>query len=137
MAWPFGNNNSSFIDAGAYTMRGFDAANSGNAKNAIQDFIDAIKTEIAKMQTATDSTMDSALKGTSQQNRIKTYIADTIEELKKVSDFFTAFSNGIEQVGTNYDSQQQTINVNEVTDAKSATGYSGEQETTGVKPFSD
>ena len=54
MAWSFGNN-SSFIDAGAYTMRGFDSDNSGNAETAIQNFIDAIKTEITKMQSTTES----------------------------------------------------------------------------------
>ena len=71
MAWSFGNN-SSFIDAGAYTMRGFDSDNSGNAETAIQNFIDAIKTEITKMQSTTESMMNSALKGTAQQAKIST-----------------------------------------------------------------
>ena len=82
MAWPFGNN-SSFIDAGAYTMRGFDTDNSGNAETAIQNFIDAIKTEITKMQSTTESMMNSALKGTAQQAKISTYVQNTIDELKK------------------------------------------------------
>ena len=82
MAWSFGNN-SSFIDAGAYTMRGFDSDNSGNAETAIQNFIDAIKVEIAKMEQTTVSMMNSALKGTAQQNKIATYVQNTIDELNK------------------------------------------------------
>lgn len=136
MAWPFGNN-SSFIDAGAYTMRGFDTDNSGNAETAIQNFIDAIKTEIAKMQSTTESMMNSALKGTAQQAKISTYVQNTIDELNKVSDFFTAFITGIKQAGANYIGKQAGINVNEVTDAKSATGFTSDQEVSGVKPFSD
>ncbi len=136
MAWSFGNN-SSFIDAGAYTMRGFDSDNSGNAETAIQNFIDAIKVEIAKMEQTTVSMMNSALKGTAQQNKIATYVQNTIDELNKVSDFFTAFITGIKQAGANYIGEQAGINVNEVTDAKSATGFTSDQEVSGVKPFSD
>ena len=136
MAWSFGNN-SSFIDAGAYTMRGFDSYNSGNAETAIQNFIDAIKTEITKMQSTTESMMNSALKGTAQQAKISTYVQNTIDELNKVSDFFTAFITGIKQAGANYIGEQAGINVNEVTDAKSATGFTSDQEVSGVKPFSD
>ena len=136
MAWSFGNN-SSFIDAGAYTMRGFDSDNSGNAETAIQNCIDAIKTEITKMQSTTESMMNSALKGTAQQAKISTYVQNTIDELNKVSDFFTAFITGINQAGANYIGEQAGINVNEVTDAKSATGFTSDQEVSGVKPFSD
>ena len=136
MAWSFGNN-SSFIDAGAYTMRGFDTDNSGNAETAIQNFIDAIKTEITKMQSTTESMMNSALKGTAQQAKISTYVQNTIDELNKVSDFFTAFITGITLAGANYIGEQAGINVNEVTDAKSATGFTSDQEVSGVKPFSD
>lgn len=134
--WPF-RNNGSFIEAGAYTMRGFDSNNSGNAQTAIQDFIDAIKTEIGKMESTTVTMMNSALKGTAQQAKIATYVQNTIDELNKVSDFFTAFINGIKQAGLNYDSEQAGINVNEVTDAKTATSFTSDEEVSGVKPFSD
>ncbi len=133
MAWGFNIN----TGAGNYSMRGFDANNSGNAKTAIQDFIDAINAEISKMQSTTQEMIDNALKGMGQQKEVQGYVERTIEELKKVSSYFEAFKTGIETVQSNYEAKQQGINVGEVTDAKTASGYSSDEEVSGVKPFSD
>ncbi len=133
----FDNLGSSFIDAGRFTMRGFDANNSGNAIQAIDEFIESIREQIERMKATTEELMDSALKGSAQQNKVAAYIQGTIDELNKVSDFFKAFETGIKTAQSNYDSEQSGINVNEVTDAKTATGFTSDEEVSGVKPFSD
>lgn len=134
----FGNSNNSssgFIDAGSYTMRGFSLDKAQAATTVIDEYIQSIQDQIAKMVTKTDELMDSALKGTEQQTKVATYIHATIEELNKVASFFTAFNEGLKTAAQNYESKQSGINVNEVQDAQSATGYTSDEDVSGVTPF--
>lgn len=120
-----------------YNLRGFSVENAGPAKTAIDTYIDSLNTEIDKMESAKQNVMDSALKGTSQQDKVSSYIDMTKKELKTVVEFFQAFKEGINQAEKNYDAAQQSINVNEVEDARSAANYTDSETVTGVKPFSE
>lgn len=126
-----------FIIDGGYSLRGFDTENYPAAQRAITDYIEEINQKISNMKGVTDAMMNSALKGTNQQAKIKAYIDETIKELNKVADYFRAFNLALTQASLNYDTKQSNINTSNVTDAKTQVGYQGYQETTGVKPFSD
>jgi hypothetical protein len=130
----FGNNGG-FIDAGSFTMRGFSADKSQNAIAVITEYIASIDAQITKMTATVDSIIDSALKGTEQQTKVCSYIEATILELKNVSNYFTAFNEGLKTAATNYNAKQSGINVSEVTDSKTATGYTSDEDVSGVTPF--
>ncbi len=123
------------IDAGSFTLRGFSADKSQNAIHVIDEYIDSIETAIKNVDSAYSDDVDKALKGKEQQSKVYAYIQCTINELIKVAEFLKAFNTGLKRVAINYEKKQAGINVNEVQDAQSATGYTSDEDVSGVTPF--
>lgn len=125
------------INDEGYSLRGFDADGYPQAQKAIDKYIEDINEMLSKMHGVSEAMMNSALKGTNQQEKIQTYIDETIKELNRVADYFTAFNQGLTQAAINYNTKQGNITTSDVKDAKTQVRYEGYQQTTGVKPFSE
>lgn len=119
------------VKAGA-ELKQFDYGKIDNMKLKINTYISLIDAVLDRINSTVVSDYTNAVFGAEQVEKIQGYVANSVKEIKKLTEFIGQFGTALDTVKLNYEAQNKSVTTRDVVSATTAIGG---DDLTGVSGF--